>query len=593
MGLLLLAFLLALTPMAQSPARPLDSSPPTLAGTGAQRGVLMGTAVKTGYIANDSAYAGILAQQYSMIEAEYEMKWATIEPSQGVFDFTPGDTLASFAQAHNMQLRGHNLCWYSYNPDWLTSGNFTSSQLYTLLQTYIATVAGHFQGKVFAWDVVNEALADDGSGLRDSIWYDQPGIGLSGPGYIDQAFRWAREADPHALLFYNDYSVEDADNNPKSDAMYNLVKGMLSRGVPIDGVGLQLHITTDPSYVSPAGLDLNLQRLIALGLQVHFTEMDVRLPVDANDNASASDLAAQAQRYHDIIAVCIKYPACTAVQTWGFTDKYSWIPSAFPGYGAALPYDVNFAAKPAYASIQQALTGTPPSLSAAGIVNAASYQGGSVSPGEIVIVFGANFGPPALVPLQFSNGSLTNSLGGVQVLFDGVPAPVVYARVNQTSVIVPFSVAGQASTAVQYSYNGAMSGSQSVPVAPAAPAVFALDASGAGPGAILNQDNSVNSAANPAAVGSVVQVFGTGGGITTPGGADGALAATAQPQALTPTATVGGVAAAVQYAGTAPGLVNGVMQVNIQIPQVASGPHPLVIAMGTASSQSNITVVVR
>jgi len=111
-----------------------------------------------------------------MIEAEYEMKWATIEPSQGVFDFTPGDTLASFAQAHNMQLRGHNLCWYSYNPDWLTSGNFTSSQLYTLLQTYIATVAGHFQGKVFAWDVVNEALADDGSGLRDSIWYDQPGL---------------------------------------------------------------------------------------------------------------------------------------------------------------------------------------------------------------------------------------------------------------------------------------------------------------------------------------------------------------------------------------------------------------------------------
>ena len=229
----------------------------TLKDSGFERGVLMGAAVDTGYIANDPSYAAILAKQYSMIEAENEMKWAAIQPTQGVFNYAPGNTLAAFAQANGMLLRGHNLCWYSYNPDWLANGNFTPSQLSTLLQAYIATVVGHFKGEVFAWDVVNEALADDGSGLRDSIWYNQPGIGLSGPGYIDQAFRWAHAADPHALLFYNDYNVEDANNNPKSDAMYSLVQGMLARGVPIDGVGLQLHISTDPNYVSPSGLEAN------------------------------------------------------------------------------------------------------------------------------------------------------------------------------------------------------------------------------------------------------------------------------------------------------------------------------------------------
>jgi uncharacterized protein (TIGR03437 family) len=146
---------------------------------------------------------------------------------------------------------------------------------------------------------------------------------------------------------------------------------------------------------------------------------------------------------------------------------------------------------------------------------------------------------------------------------------------------------------MQYSYNGIMSSPVTVPVTQAAPAIFALNSSGTGPGAILNQDYSVNTASNPTAVGSIVQVFATGGGVTNPGGVDGALATSAQNQAVTPTATVGGVTAFVQYAGSAPGLVGGVMQVNVQIPQVAPGPQPLVITMGETSSQSNITVAVK
>jgi len=340
---------LLLLAVASAPAQTLRSS-------GAQRGVLMGAAVNTADIASD-AIAAILAQQYNMIEADNEMKWPAIEPMEGKFNFTPGDTLASFAEAHGMKLRGHNLLWHSYNPPWLAKGSFTPSQLYTLLETYITTVAAHFKGKVFAWDVVNEALADNGSGLRDSIWYNRPGIGLTGPGYVDQAFRWAHAADPKALLFYNDYGVEDANKNPKSDAMYSLVKGMLARGVPIHGVGLQFHVSAKPSEVSPVGMDANIARLTALGLQVHITELDVRVPVDANGNALASDLAAQAQRYHDIVSACLKYKGCTAIQTWGFTDKHSWVPHFFKGYGAALPFDKELQPKPAYASMLQALRG--------------------------------------------------------------------------------------------------------------------------------------------------------------------------------------------------------------------------------------------
>ena len=336
--------------MAAAPAQ-------TLREAGARRKVLMGTAVDTRDIANDAAYAEVVARQYDMIEAENEMKWAAVEPSEGEFRFAGGDTLAAFAQAHGMKLRGHNLCWHSYNPRWLAKGSITSDQLSKLLETHITTVAGHFKGKVFAWDVVNEAIADNGSGLRDSIWYNKPGIGLTGPGYIDQAFRWAHAADPDAVLFYNDYDVEDATNNPKSDAMYSLLKGMLARGVPVGGAGLQLHITASGKF-SPAGLDANVARLSALGLQVHFTELDVRIPVDASGNASAADLAAQANRYREVVSVCLKYPSCSAIQTWGFTDKHSWIPGFYKGYGAALPFDKSFRPKPAFTAMLEALSGS-------------------------------------------------------------------------------------------------------------------------------------------------------------------------------------------------------------------------------------------
>ena len=563
----------------------------------AQRALLVGTAADYSYL-GQTDYTTVLAREYSVLEPENDLKWAAVHPgrpgSAGEYNFVPGDALLSFAKAHNMKLRGHNLCWYSYNPSWLTNGGYSADQLNQILHDHITTVVGHYAGQIFAWDVVNEALADNGQ-LRDSIWYDQPGIGLPDFGYIAQAFQWAHAADSSAILFYNDYNVEDA-SSAKSTAMYNMLKALLAQGVPIGGVGLQLHTMTGSGGPTIAGLDANVARLAALGLQVQFTEMDVRIPVNSRGQASQADLQAQAQRYHDIVGVCLKYPACTLVQTWGFTDKYSWIPGSFPGYGAGLPFDLQYQPKPAYDAMQQVFATTPPVLVAADILNAASYQPGPVAPGEIVTVFGANLGPPSLMPPQFdSSGRMPSSLGGTQILFDGVPAPVVYALVNQTSVIVPFSVAGKASTKVTYSYGTVQSSPVMVQVAPSAPGIFSVDQSGSGAGAILNENWSLNSASNPAPGGTVVQVFGTGGGAVIGSITDGQIVGTPLPTlAATVTATVGGQPAAVTYYGPAPYEVAGMLQVNVQIPRgLASGPQPIVLMVGGTPSQQNLTVAVK
>jgi uncharacterized protein (TIGR03437 family) len=185
------------------------------------------------------------------------------------------------------------------------------------------------------------------------------------------------------------------------------------------------------------------------------------------------------------------------------------------------------------------------------------------------------------------------------VLFDGVPATMIYALAGQVSAIVPFEVAGKQQTVIQYQYsdgNGAVvSNTVTVPVVAALPGVFALDASGSGPGAILNANYSVNSAANPVAAGGVIQVFGTGGGAIVGGATDGGLAPGAGGLVTQPvTATIGGVTANVLYAGPAPGLVNGVMQIDLTVPAgLAAGAQPVVITVGTVASQKGITVAVQ
>jgi endo-1,4-beta-xylanase len=278
------------------------------------------------------------------------MKFALIHPGPSTYSFGPADSLVAFAAKNGMVVRGHTMVWHRQNPAWITNGSRNPAQLAAALEAHIKTVVGHYAGQVYAWDVVNEAFNEDGT-LRSTVWSDSPGIGLKGTKYIEQAFQWARQADGKALLFYNDYNTEGV--NPKSDAVYEMASDFKSRGVPLDGVGLQMHLTSEAVHAD--SLEANLRRLTALGLQVQITELDVRLPVDAAGNASADLLVVQAQIYREVVATCLKFPQCTAIQTWGFTDRYSWVPKTFRGTGAALQFDVRYKPKPAFQALLDAL----------------------------------------------------------------------------------------------------------------------------------------------------------------------------------------------------------------------------------------------
>ena len=223
--------------------------------------------------------------------------------------------------------------------------------------------------------------------------------------------------------------------------------------------------------------------------------------------------------------------------------------------------------------------GPEPAIAPAGVRNAASFQTGPVAPGEIVTVFGQNIGPGTLE----SSADFGPLLAGTRVLFDGLPAPLIYASAGQTAAVAPFGLAGRTSTQLRVEYQGTLSNAVTLAVAAAAPGIFTADQSGTGQGAIRNQDGSVNSASNPAAAGSVISIYGTGGGQTNPPGADGQLAPGTGELVQPVTVQMGGIAAEVQYAGPAPGLIQGVMQVNARIPPGVSGETTVVVAVGDAA----------
>jgi len=343
-----------------------QTQPTTLRGAAAPIPLLVSAAADASDespdpLTSDPAYSSTLAAEYNMLEPENAMKWAGLHPnppgSANEYNFGPADELVRFAQANNMLVRGHNLLWHAYNPTWLTSGGYSSAQLYTILQNHITTVVNHYKSQVFAWDVVNEALDDNTGGLRDSIWYDQPGIGLTGTGYIEQAFQWAHAADPSALLFYNEYSIEDqycylgvsSGDGTKFPALYAMMADFVARGVPVNGVGFQMHIDA-AGCPTTAVLTEHIQKITALGLAVHITEMDVKIP-----DTSTASLQAQAQTYQRILNICLQNPGCTAFQTWGFTDSHTWLPTGFP-----LPFDSNDQPKPAFRAMLSALNAAQP-----------------------------------------------------------------------------------------------------------------------------------------------------------------------------------------------------------------------------------------
>lgn len=306
-----------------------------------KRGLELGVAVDFKMLAN-AKYAGLVASEFSAITAENVMKWETLHPQADRFEWFFGDTLADFAGANQQKFRGHTLVWHSQLPQWVKDTVKTRDAMLDLVRTHSAAIADHYKGRVHKWDVVNEVI-DDTEGFRKSEFYT-----LTGTDFIDEAFRAAHGADPDALLYINDYSVEHL--GPKSDRLYQLCADLVSRKVPIHGVGLQAHLDLDQM----PGMDSfrkNIERFTALGLQVDITELDIRF----SGPATPERLAAQAQAYRDVFEVILTTEGTDSVTLWGLDDGHSWIPKWRPGVGNALLLDRKYQPKPAYWAVAEVL----------------------------------------------------------------------------------------------------------------------------------------------------------------------------------------------------------------------------------------------
>ena len=335
-----------------------DVPPDSLRALAAKIGLRMGSALIPQDIETPS-YAAIAGSQFSVVTPGNAMKWQIVEPTQGVFDWSQADELVNFAHAHHQLIRGHTLLWHNQLPTWLTTGvangTISDAQLKDLLHQHILTEVSRYRGQIWQWDVANEFFMDaNPSGINpNDFWVSHLGAGI-----ISDAFRWAHQADPHALLCYNDYNIAGEDgSNAKSDAVYAWLQQELAADVPIDCVGDQGHLDTQFGF-SGQRMQQDLARYASLGLKVAITEADVRTFVNnATEQVPTDHLAQFAQPFEfgQMLKACLAVPQCISFTVWGFTDADSWVPGFFTGEGYATIYDVNLQPKPAYYELQQDL----------------------------------------------------------------------------------------------------------------------------------------------------------------------------------------------------------------------------------------------
>jgi endo-1,4-beta-xylanase len=335
--------------------------------------VTIGTAIMP-FQDKEPQYAATIASEFNAVVIEHHLKWTplcvsepgplpdeTPCPRLGKYDFYYADQMVDWAIQHGLRVKGHVLVWHVTSPTALLQNivdTTSSEELRNAIKQHIYTVMGHYKGRIQDWDVVNEALAPDGS-IAENLFQQ-----VLGNEYIADCFRWAHDADPNARLFYNDNKVEGI-GTPKADAFYNLVADLQAEGVPIHGVGMQAHFKGGgvgrQAVPTPRQVKQQIHRLGKLGLVVHFSEMDVR--VGTFDTPALRD-AAQTQIYHDIIAAALSEPALEAIYFWGFTDKHTWIHEFYDDADeedeTPLLFDKHYRRKPAYYAVRQALQSLTP-----------------------------------------------------------------------------------------------------------------------------------------------------------------------------------------------------------------------------------------
>ncbi|MEU4777396.1 endo-1,4-beta-xylanase [Micromonospora sp. NPDC023633] len=303
----------------------------TLGASAAERGRYFGTAVAANKL-SDNTYVTILNREFNSVTPENEMKIDATEPQQNQFTFANADRIVSHARSRGMSVRGHTLAWHSQQPGWMQ--NMSGSALRQAMLHHVTQVATHFRGQVVAWDVVNEAFADGGSGARRDS-----NLQRTGNDWIEAAFRAARAADPGAKLCYNDYNTDDW-SHAKTQAVYAMVRDFKQRGVPIDCVGFQSHFNSGSPY--PGNYRTTLSSFAALGVDIQITELDIA--------------GASATTYRNVVNDCLAVARCTGITVWGIRDSDSWRASDSP-----LLFDNGGNRKPAYDAVLAALNnGTPP-----------------------------------------------------------------------------------------------------------------------------------------------------------------------------------------------------------------------------------------
>ncbi|ODA70602.1 Endo-1,4-beta-xylanase A precursor [Streptomyces sp. AVP053U2] len=317
----------ALVALPQSTAHAAD----TLGATAAEKGRCFGAGVAANHL-GEAQYVNTLNTEFDPVTAENEMKWDALEPSRGSFSFGNADRIVNHAQSRGMAIRGHTLVWHSPLPGWVSG--LGTSDLRSAMNNHINQVMGRYRGEIHSWDVVNEAFQDGNSGARRSSPF-QDGLGN---GFIEEAFRTARAADPNAKLCYNDYNTDGI--NAKSNAVCTMVRDFTSRGVPIDCVGFQSHFNNASPV--PSDYRANLQRFAGLGVDVQITELDI-------EGSGPS----QATSYGNVVTACLAVARCTGITVWGIPDKYSWRSSGTP-----LLFDDNYNKKPAHHAVLSALGGS-------------------------------------------------------------------------------------------------------------------------------------------------------------------------------------------------------------------------------------------
>jgi endo-1,4-beta-xylanase len=315
--------------------------PGSLRALAAEKGITVGNCVKTEFLA-DKKYAKILAGEFSALTHENELKWYAVENPRGSFNFE--ETVVRFAEEAGMKIRGHALVWHSQLPGWVGNAGMDRESMLAIVREHCAKTVSHYKGRIHKWDVVNEVIEDDGS-LRKT-----PFSARTGKEFISEAFKAAHEADPDALLYINDYGVEDIC--PKSDALYALCAELVAAGIPVNGVGFQAHwrLTSIPSMDS---VKENVARFVKLGLKVDFTEFDVAIPGDP----TPGQFEEQANVYADLVRVVMETEGTDTIIFWGLDDGHSWIQKYKGGWGSATMRNKDYSPKPAYEAVKATLKG--------------------------------------------------------------------------------------------------------------------------------------------------------------------------------------------------------------------------------------------